>query len=106
MSIYVEYRPCEPDGPLEQLSVNHRRFVEWYTTDFFEDEDSDVLDLSMSLMETGASGLAGLPADAFPIFDRLVSEFYGFYCDTGGRGLPPRAPCGSLHVRRYPSTSQ
>jgi hypothetical protein len=101
MGIYVEYRPCDPDGPLKQLLSNLTPFSDWYATEFAEDGSPAVLDLLVSMVENDSADLRDLPTDTWSTFDHLVSEFYGFYCDTADRGLPKHVPCGSLHVRRY-----
>lgn len=101
MGTYVEYIACPPEGPLAQIAASIVDFAAWYVEDFAEDGDPEVLALITAMKDHGPAALAHLPPELDAVLDRLVAEFYGFYCDCS---LGPRlreVETSMLRVHRY-----
>ena len=101
MGTYVEFIACPPEGPLGQIVTMIAGFAAWYVTDFAEDGDTQVLGLITAVKEHGVAAFTGLRPDDHAVVDKLVAEFYGFYCDHPRRQQLRKVETSMLRMARY-----
>lgn len=101
MGTYVAFIRCPPDGPLAQIVTHIEGYRAYYVGVFAADGDPAVLELIDAVAERGVDALTGLTPTSYPVVDRWVSEFYGFYCDSSAAPPLPTVKTSMLHLRRY-----
>jgi hypothetical protein len=93
---------CPPEGPLRQIVACADRFCSWYAEFFADEADAAVLELLAAATQQGPEAFLTVAPSSFATVDKLVADFYGFYCEHAeGVTVPGHISCPVLRVQQY-----